>query len=424
MANNLSSNVVEELARIFLEKFEASRVVSKTVDTQLLQGKYTNRTGGTVSVKRPHDYNTIRTPGGDISLSTKSDILAGKATGVVQDYFTVATEWDNIEEALELDQLDQIIAPMATRIVTDMEVSLAGYVRNNAGLSYGDPDTAVTKWSDVAGAGALMDSVGVPSDMERFYIMNPFTNTALADTQSGLASGDNKLVTNAWTKAQISDRFGGLQSMTSNALSSLTTNAITDRAGTLTASPDATYVTHKDTMIQSIAVTAFTASLTIKAGEIIEITASNRINIATRENILDDAGAQIPWRGVVTADVPLNGSGAGTLLVAGPALLETDGQHDTVDRILTSGDVITLLGTASTVYVPNLFYHKQAFGMASIELPKLFSTDTVATTEDGMSIRVSKYADGDANVQKVRFDFLPAFVTFNPFFGGQGFGRP
>jgi len=52
----------------------------------------------------------------------------------------------------------------------------------------------------------------------------------------------------------------------------------------------------------------------------------------------------------------------------------------------------------------------------------LYATDTVATTEDGFSIRISKYADGDSNQQKVRFDMLPAFACFNPFFGGQGFG--
>jgi len=55
-------------------------------------------------------------------------------------------------------------------------------------------------------------------------------------------------------------------------------------------------------------------------------------------------------------------------------------------------------------------------------LPKFYSTDTIATTGDGMSIRVCKYSDGDANTQKVRFDCLPAYATFNPFMAGHGFG--
>ena len=134
MANNLSSNITRQVARVFLEAFESSRVVTKTIDTQLLSGKFNPSSGSNVDFKRPHDYNTIRTAGGNISSSTKSDIIAGKATGTVQNYFTVATEWGNVQEALELDQLEQILAPMARRIVTDLEIDLASYMLKNLSL--------------------------------------------------------------------------------------------------------------------------------------------------------------------------------------------------------------------------------------------------------------------------------------------------
>ena len=100
MANNLNSNVTRKVARVFLEAFEASRVLTKTVNTQLLSGKFNPSSGANVDFKRPHDYNSIRTSGGDISASTKSDIIAGKATGTVQDYFTAATEWAMLKRLL------------------------------------------------------------------------------------------------------------------------------------------------------------------------------------------------------------------------------------------------------------------------------------------------------------------------------------
>lgn len=420
MANNLSSNITRKVARVFLEKFEASRVLTKTVDTQLLSNKFNPSSGANVDFKRPHDYNTIRTAGGDISLSTKSDIIAGKATGTVQEYFTVATEWGNIEEALELDQLEEILAPMATRIVTDLEVDFAKYMYKNVNLSVGTPGTAVTTWSQVAAAGSLMQEIGVPMN-DIYYVMNPYTQQALASAQGGLYAAD-RLVTDAWTKAQINTPFAGLQGISSNALATYTSGTATDRAGTIVGSPTATYVAHKDTMIQDIAVTAMSAAGTIKAGEIIEVTGKYRTSIASRQVILDNAGAQVKWRGVVTEDVTLNGSGAGTLKVAGPAIFEANGQYNTINAALANGDVITVLGSASTVYKPNLFYHKQAFGLGTVKLPKLYEGDTVATTSDGMSMRVTKYSDGDSNTQKIRFDLLPAYATFNPFFGGQGFG--
>jgi hypothetical protein len=420
MPNNLSSNITRKVARIFLDKFESARVLTKTVDTQLLSNKFNPSTGSIVDFKRPTDYRSIRTAGGDISASTKSDIIAGKASGVVQDYFTVATEWTNIEEALQLDQLDEILAPMATRLVTDLELDWSSYMVKNANLKYGSPGTAIDAWSDVAGAAAFMDSMGVPMDGEKYYVVNPFVAATLASAQSALLA--NKLVETAWEKAQISANFGGLRALTASTLASYTSGTASDRAGTLSASPTVTYVAAKDTMQQSLAVTGFTANATVKAGEIITIATRNRLNLSTRRPILDATGATVIFSGVVTADVTLGASGEGTLVVSGAAIYEANGQYNTVASAPVSGDVVTLLGSASTLYQPAMFYHKQAFGLGTVKLPKLYEGDTIATTEDGMSIRVTKYSDGDANKQKIRFDLLPAYATFNPFFAGQGFG--
>ena len=419
MANNLSSNITRPLAKIFLEAFESSRVVTKTVNTQLLSGRFNPSTGTKVDFKRPHDYNSIRTSGGDISGATKSDIIAGKATGTVQPCFTSATEWSNIQEALELDQLEQILEPMARRLVTDLEVDLGKFMRINTGLNYGARGTAVDAWSDVAGAGAMMDSVGVPMSDNKYYLMNPFTTTALASAQSGLNAADG-LVRTAFEKAQIASNFGGMKALTSNALSSYTSGTTTDRSGDLKAAPDATYVTAKDTMQQTMVIETL-GSGTIEAGDQIQVAGVNRLNIATRQVVLDAAGAAVPWTGTVLSVVTIAGNEA-TVVVSGAAIYEANGQYNNVDAAPASGAIITILGAAATVYQPNLFYTEQAFGLGTVKLPKLYSTDTIATTEDGMSIRVSKYSDGDANTQKIRFDLLPAYAVFNPNFAGQGYG--
>ena len=421
MANSLSSNITRVVAKVFLEAFESSRVITKTVNTQLLAGRFNPSSGSNVDFKRPHDYNTIRTSGGDISASTKSDIIAGKATGTVQDYFTAATEWSNIQESLELDQLDDILAPMASRIVTNLELDFAAYMMKNASLRYGTHGTAVSTWTHVAGAGATLDSIGVSQSDQRYYLMNPFTTAALASAQSGLTSADS-LVRTAWENAQISTNFGGLRALSATTLASFTSGTGADRAGTLSATPDATYLAAKDTMTQSLAVTAFQANMVVKAGDMVAIAGVNRLNLNTRTAMVNASGTNVAWTGVVTADVTLGASGEGTLVVAGPAIYEATGQYNTVTAAAASGDVVTILSASATLYQPNLFYNKQAFGLGTVKLPKLYSTDTVATTSDGMSIRISKYSDGNANTQKIRFDLLPAYACFNPNMAGQGFG--
>ena len=425
MANSLTSNVTRKLMRSFLKAFESNRVVTKTVDTQLYTGKFTPASGSTVDIKRAHDYTTIRTSGGDISSSTKDSITAGKATATVQDYFTASVDWENVEEALELDQLDQIIAPMARRIVTDLEVDFGAFMMKNCGLVQGTPGQAINAWSEVANAGALMASTGVPSDSPWYYLMNPFSQIAMANLQNALTASDS-LVRTAWEKAQISRDFGGLQALTSQALASYTMPTEADVAGALSATPTATYASVKDTMQQTLSIELIgTSSNTLTAGTVVEIPTRFILNQATREPALDAAGANIPWRGVLVSDVTLV-SGAGDIIVSSPAIKETTGSrdsaYDTVVAAIVDTDVINIISPSATTVQPNLFYHPQAFSLASVKLPKLFSTDTTATTEDGFSIRVSKYADGDANTQKIRFDLLPAYAALNPFFAGQGHG--
>ena len=424
MANSLTSNTTRKLMRTFLKHFESNRVVTKTVNTQLFTGKFTPASGTTVDIKRPHDYTTIRTSGGDISSSTKDSITAGKATATVQDYFTASVDWENVEEALELDQLDQIIAPMARRIVTDLEVDFASFMLQNCGLVQGTPGQSIDTWTEVANASALMASTGVPGDMPWYYVMNPFSQVAMANLQNQLTSVGT-LVQTAWEKAQISRDFGGMQALTSQALASYTTNTTADVAGALNGLPTATYVSVKDTMQQSLIVDAFTSTVVLVAGTVVEIPTRFILNQATREPALDASGSNLTFRGVLAADASLT-SGAGTLIISSPAVKETTGSrnsaYDTVVVALADNDVINILSPSATTIQPNLFYHPQAFSLASVKLPKLFSTDTTVTTEDGFSLRVSKYADGDANTQKVRFDLLPAYAVLNPFFAGHGYG--
>ena len=422
MANNLSSNVTRKLARVFLEGFDEARVITKSINSQLLSNRFDPSSGSTVDFKRPHDYKTIRTTDGDLTGgAVKSDIIAGKATGTVQPYFTEATEWSNLEQAIELDQLDEILKPMARRMVTDLEVDIAKFMTLNSGLSVGTPGNAVAAWTDVAAAGALMENIGVPTDQQWCYAMNPNTQVALANKQTELNSGD-PLVKDAWTKAMISSDFAGMRVMKSTALHSITTAAGADKAGALASAPDVTYVTAKDTMTQVLALKSMTNNLAIKAGEIIEITGRFRLSNATRLPIVDAAGNQVKFRGTVVADVTLSGTGTGNVVVTGPAIFEANGGYNTVDSALAINDVVTIISPAATFLQPNMFWHPQAFGIGTVKLPKLYSTDTVATTKDGFSIRISKYADGDKNKQMVRYDMLPAFAVFNPSFAGQGFG--
>lgn len=427
MANDFDSNVTSKVAKVFGPAFESSRVISKSVNTQLLdsQGLGQPEYGETMKFKRPHMYRAKETADGDISAGTRNSIISGSAVGTVQNVITVDVEYGAVAQALKLNQLDQILAPAADELCTRLETNLYDFMAVQSGLTYGTPGQAINKWSDVAGAGSLMESIGVPKSGERYYAMNPYAAQNLADAQNGLSAGSNNLVDTAWERAQISRNFGGLRGLMTNGMSNYTAGALAGGSGTLAATPTATYVAHKDSMIQTLSLTGLTISTAdaLRPGDVIEFSSRYYINVATRKPVIGADGNKVKYRMTVVTGGSTDGAGAVTITATCAGINEgATGQYNTVDSALTSGDAFTVLGTADADYQPSLFFHKQAFGLGSVKLPKLYSTDTVFTTKDGLSVRISKYADGDKNSNIMRFDLLPAFACFNPLFAGRGFG--
>ena len=423
MANSINL-FTRKLMQGVMESFESKRVVSKTVNTALLSGAFGKGTGANVDFPRPTDYVSSRTSDGDISSGSPSDIITGKATATVQDYITVEVDYQEADQAINMggNSEKDFYDAAAMRIVTDLEVDFSAFALKNTALSAGTPGTAVSTWAEVANAGALMRSAGVPMGGWS-YVGNPFLQSSLADIQRSLGAAD-PLVSEAFRNATLSSSFAGFKVLTADALATVTTGAMADKAGTLSATPTLTYVAAKDSMTQTLSVTGMTAAAVIKAGEIIQVTGRNRLNLSTRQPVLNAAGAQVLWTATVTADVTLDGSGAGDLVCTGPAIYEAGGAYNTTDTALASGDVVTMLYPASAVTQANLFYHKDAFGIGSVPIEKLFSTDTVGTSKDGLQIRCSKGASIRENKQIVRFDLRPAYSALQPFFAGQAFGTP
>ena len=427
MANNFDSNFSTKVMRIFMEKYESARVLSKNVNTQLLDGKFNPASGTQIDFKRPTDFTSTETSDGDISAVAGKDIIVGKAFGTVQDYITVHVDFDEVDQALKMDQLDELLEPAAQRIVTTLELNFGSFMLKNAGLYAGTIGNAADAWGDVAEAGAVMHASGIPASKPWYYTVNPYTQVALAENQRSLGAGGSAgaMISEAHHKATIVSNYAGFDRvMTATTLPSYTTDSEADRTGALSANPVVTYVGAKDTMTQDLVVNAFGADLEIRAGETVQITGRNRLNLSTRQLVLDASGNSVVWTATVTTAVTLSGTGTGTINVTGPAIYEAAGAFNTSDSAAVSGDVVTILGAASTTYQPNLFWHKDAFSIGSVPIKKLFSTDTVAKTKDGMTLRVSKYADGDKNEQTIRFDLHPAFAALNPFFAGKGFGKP
>lgn len=420
MANDYQSNINKKLLKSFAKAFDSTTVLTNTVSKQLVNDfdASTGRGYGQVSMKRPTQYVPQRTSGGDLSSSSANPVVVGNVRGEVSDYITVYVENTQVEEALEADQLDQLLSPIAEDMVVELETELGAYMAKNASLISGDPDNGITKWSDIANAGALLKEVGAPMG-EKYAVVNNFTESALADLQTQL--GVNPEVMTAWDTATIKKNFAGFNNvMTSNNLPEYTAGNQTSGL-TLGATPLATYSTYKDTYRMTLTITGATPTTgTLKAGQTLLIPASALVNMRNRKLVKNAAGANVPFSVTVLDDATADGSGNMTVSVSGAAIFETgiNGAYNTVNRAITSGDAVTVLdSTADNIVRPNLAYCKDFVGMGSVVLPKLHALDSMVMNHKGVSIRVHRFSDGVGNKNRYRFDMLPTFATFNPQWG-------
>lgn len=148
--------------------------------------------------------------------------------------------------------------------------------------------------------------------------------------------------------------------------------------------------------------TGATASVTgfLKAGDQVKFTNTYWLQQQTKQALYNGA-TPISFTATVTADANSDSSGDVTVTLSGVPIYDTTNpQYNSVSRQVEAGDAVSVVGTASQTMKPNLFYNKFFCGLGSIPLPKLHSIDSAVATYEGFSIRVHKYADGDANVQK------------------------
>ena len=423
MANDYQSNINKKLLKSFAAGFESSTVLANTVSKQLVNDFDASTGGeyGAVSMKRPPQYVPQRTPDGDMTSNSANPVRTGKVQAEVSDYVTVYVENTQVEEALEADQLDELLKPVAEDMVVELESELALFMASNAAHVSGDPTLAINKWSDVANAGALLKEIGAPTG-PKYSAINCFDETALADLQTQL--GVNPEVATAWDNAVIKRGFAGFNDvMTTNNLPEYTSG---NPGGPLTigATPSSTYTAFKDTYRMQLTLAGATPTTgTLSKGQSLQFSSSLLVNMRNRKLVKKGADG-IPITLTVLEDATADGAGNIIVQVSGAAIFETgvDAAFNTVAKALEAGDAVTVLDPSDTVSRPALSYCKDFVGMGSVVLPKLHALDSMIMNHKGMSIRVHRFSDGVGNKNRYRFDILPTFACFNPFWGVKTHG--
>lgn len=424
MANNLNSNVMNKLVRGYLKAGKASSVLTKTISRAIItDNDFKNpKSGDTAYARRPHDLTAVETSDGDLTSETANSIISGRAPVVAQDVVTVFYTWGMIEKALYLgdDAVTELMRATRVAVENKIETNIGTFAKNNLSHSLGTYGNPITTWEDCARVGAFARTMQFP-DGELYGFVNPFARMKLAGQAQGLFS--KEMAESAWEKAMVSRNVGGATILESNALPTHTTG--TDWASdtvTLNATPTQTYLAAKDTLQTTLVLTGLDNGDTVLAGDRLQIATRYRVGQSNKGVILDASGNRIAWQCVVVTGGTVSG-GTVSIVVQGPAIYEAGGQYNRLEAALTSGDAVTLLGTSATTYQQNIWWHKNALGLAFVDLEPLPALESkTATTESGFSIRISMGSNITTAKTTVRADVQPCLGVFEPDRGGIFWG--
>ena len=357
--------------------------------------------GAAIRIRRPADF-TLRT---GASASTQ-DVVEGYTTLTVDQQVGVDFDISGIDLTLkDTDRNIRIIKPAMSTIANGIAADIASVMKNGAFNWTGTAGNTFSTFAGFAVPAARMDIMAIPQD-DRHALLSPQDYWGLLGAQTALLS--QTLVNPAWRKGELGE-IGGINTVMSQVTPTHTNGTATNSSPVTEGVQTCTYDTAKNTYTMSLLAKGFLASSGIAKGSVFTISGVNMVNPKTKV----DTG--ILQQFVVTADVvAASASTNTTTLVIAPPII-TSGPYQTVAAAQTTGVTITLVGSASTAYRQNLFYHRNAMAVAFVpmEMPP-GAIGGSRQTYKGISMRVQPYYSGLVDKSSWRIDVLYGRALIDP----------
>lgn len=394
MANSLLTidMITKEALRLAHEKASFLGTINRQFDSSF--GASSGKIGDTLRIRLPSQYT--RRTGSRVFSNQDAVEQSTTITSATQD--GVDMTFNSRELALDLENfskqhLEPAMAVLVSGIESDVLQGCTKKVYNVAG-------TAGTPPTDLVATGAARAKLNqslAPKDGNRFVQMDSVTMGGLVNGLKGLFQDSTQIKEQyregmigrtamadwyenerVWTMTNSSDVTG-----TTDAAAGVTNGGSTVSMATTVAAPAVgsvftiagVYACHPETKAAYSHLQQFVV-LTTNAGN---PTVSPTIYITgARKNVCSSTGADL-----ATTDF--------------------------------NSKALTFIGAASTGYVQNLMYHKDAFAFVTAELPTMAdSVRCVTQTYDGLSIRVWQQSDINNDVLLTRIDMLYGFAAIRP----------
>ena len=393
MANTIITPSI--IAKVGLAQLENNLVMGKKVYRD-----YTRefvKVGDTISVRRP-----VKFVANDGAVAINQDVVEGKFSLAMSSRKHVAWSFSTQDLTLSIEEYNErYIKPAAIALANQIDYDLCGLYKKVWNW-VGTPASPVNSFSDFALAPRRLDEGAVPQDM-RSAVLSPADAWGLVGSQTALYMQD--VARGAYRSGDIGNIAGVSTAMDQNIR--MHTNGAAAGGGLVNgANQNVTYATSKDTNTQSLITDDWTAATTFKAGDVFTIADVYAVNPVSKQS------TGVLQQFVIQADITATGANC-TFSIA-PAII-TSGPYQTVDSVPADNAAITMVGTGSVQYAQNLVFHKNAFAlvMADLEMPD-GAVFKARESQNGFSMRVVKYYDGEMDEDRIRLDVLYGVKAIYP----------
>ncbi len=396
MANVISvpDMVARESLRIAHEKCQFIGTVNRQYDDSFAQAG--GKIGSALRVKYPNQY--VRTQGSRVMDVQDQNERTGTVTVAIQDH--VDMRFNSAELALSIDKLSEnYIVPAISGLISGIEADFIAFATKATYNTAGVAGTPPTDLVAVGQARAKLNQNLAPKDGNRFIQCDSSTMGGMVNGLKGLFQDSNQI------REQYREGMIGRTAMAdwyeNDRMWSMTNGS--DVTGTTDA---AALVTDGGSTVDMHTTVAVTAQA---IGQVFTIAGVYACHPETKTAFPSLQQFTITAIGATTTTVSptifLTGARRNVVSSTGGILATTDFNSKT----------LTFVGAASTSYIQNLMYHKDAFQFITADLPLRGGADQCARrTQDGLSLRV--WMDGDIRNDELlcRIDILYGFSALRP----------
>ena len=360
------SAITREALRVLENNLTFTKFVSRTYSDAFARGGA--KIGSVLNIRKPPRY-----VGRSGRVCVVEDTVETSVPLALTTQFGVDLSFTSAELALSIDDFsDRFIKPAAAVIANKIDrdgLALYAQVPNVVGAVGTVPNTLLTYLM----AGVALDDNMAPRDNLRSVVINPLMQATIVDALKGLFHSSE----------EIEDQYEkGIMGLAGGFKWSMDQNIWTHTAGALGGAP---IVAGGSQVGSTLLVSGFTASAAprLKKGDMFTLAGVNAVNGQNRQSV----GYLRTF--TVTADVSSAADGTASVPIYPPIV--ASGASQTVTASPAASTPLTMLYTAGQTSPQGLAFHRDAFTLATADLPLPDGVDRAARVSDsqlGISIRM------------------------------------